>query len=463
MPAQAWLGLLPPSLRQAQDTPQIPPSPPPEAPHEGKDRIGSRIARNVGWLAGARGFTGLLSIFYLAFASRALGPRDFGTFALVLTYGQLVANLVQFQSWKGVIRFGAIHLRKERPARLARLFGFTATLDAFGIVVGSIVAAVGVPLVSNILHWSADQQVLASIFAVALLFGTGGTPSGILRLFGRFDLLAFTEGIGPTIRLFGAMAAWLTDSGIAVFLAIWAGAAIAQSVGQWLATLILHQTKLTFGIRAFRIAIGENHRLWRFMILTNVSSSMSLFWMQLGTLAVGAVAGPVQAGGFRMAHRLSKGIANPIELVTRALYPEFARLVADNNFRILGRLLIRITCVASALAAVTVGIVAVGGKWILGSIAGPQFEFAYLFLTLLSVSTAIDLASFALEPYHIAQGRAGRILRIRLIGAVAYLGILALLLPRIGARGAAIAAICASAVMFGQLILSTWQILRGKV
>lgn len=422
----------------------------------------SRIARNVGWLAGASGFAGVLSIFYLAFAARGLGARDFGTFALVLTYGQLVANLVQFQSVKGVIRFGAIHLRNARPDRLPRLFGFMATLDALSIVVGSVVAVIGVPLVASLLQWSVDQQRLAAIFAVALSLGTGGTPSGILRLFGRFDLIGFTDAIGPIVRLVGAFAAWLEGGGIAVYLAIWAGAVISQSCAQWLAAVITFRVRPTFGIRAFRMVLNENHRVGRFMVLTNISNSVTLFWMQLGTLAVGAVAGPVQAGGFRIAQRIAKGIGNPVELVTRALYPEFAKLVADNNFARLGRMLVRITAVASALAALTVAIVAFGGKWILALIAGPQFEFAYLPLVLFSVATAIDLAAFALDPYHIAQGRAGRIFRIRLIGAGAYLIILLLLLPRIGASGAAIAAIGASAVLFAQLGFSTWQILREK-
>ena len=52
-----------------------------------------RLAKNIGWLAGSRGFTGLVSVAYLAIAARALGPRGFGSFTLVLTYGQLIHGL----------------------------------------------------------------------------------------------------------------------------------------------------------------------------------------------------------------------------------------------------------------------------------------------------------------------------------------------------------------------------------
>ncbi|MES2002308.1 MAG: lipopolysaccharide biosynthesis protein [Pseudomonadota bacterium] len=423
-----------------------------------------RLARNVGWLAGARGLTGVLSIVYLGFASRTLGARDFGTFALILTFGQLVANLVQFQSVKGVIRYGVIHLDKDQSvrsaqsARLARLFGAMATFDLLGIAAGAIIAVGAIPMVAGLFAWSGDRQVVTAAFTVALLLSNSGTPTGILRLFGRFDRLAMIEEIGPCIRVAGAFLAWLTGGEIAVFLAVWAVAALVQSAAQWWASLAIDGIRFEIGRRSFRKAIGENHRLWRFMLFTNLSNSLTLFWMQLGTLAVGAVAGPVQAGGFRIAQRVAKGIGNPVELVTRALYPEFAKMVAANRFDALGRVLVRTTLVASALATVTVLAVALGGKWILDVIAGAQFQFAYWLLVLLSISTAFDLASFALDPYHIAQGRPGRILRTRFVGALVYLAILALALPRLGASGAAYAAIAASAAMFAQLIQSARQI-----
>ena len=422
----------------------------------------SRVARNFGWMAGARGFVGILSIFYLAVASRALGLREFGNFALILSFGQLVATLVQFQAAEAVIRFGAIHLSNDRPDRLPRLFGFMATLELLGIVIGSGLAFACMPLVAPLYQWTAHQQLLAAIFAVALLLGTGGTPAGILRLFVRFDLISYTEGIGSIIRLVGASIAWWAGAGIGAFLAIWALSVIAQTAAQWFASIVALHIRLEFGKRAIRTTLAENHKLWRFMVLTNLSNSVTAVWVQLGTLAVGAVAGQAQAGGFRIAQRIAKAIGNPVELVSRALFPEFAKLVAQNAFRKLGRMLIRITAVATALAAVTVAILALGGQWIIALIAGPQYEFAYIPMLLLSVATAIDLASFALDPYHIAQGRAGRILRIRLVAAGGYLIVLAVLLPRFGASGAAIAGIAASIILFVQLGISSRQILRDK-
>lgn len=419
-----------------------------------------RFARNVGWLAGSRGFTGVVSLAYLAIAARALGPQKFGSFTLILTYGQLIGNLVQFQSWKGVIRYGALHYAANDRARLARLFGFTATLDWASALVGFAIAVLGVPLVAPLLHWNLGEQQSATLFGGFLLLTTGATASGMLRLFDRFDLLAYSEAAAPVVRLVGVVLAWAFGGGVGTFLIIWAAAAAAQAALQWIAALFAHRWKIALGPRSFRAAMHENRRILRFMIQTNIANSLSLFWMQLGTLAVGAVAGPAEAGGFRIAQRLSKAIAKPVDPITRALYPELARLVAEDDHATLRHVALWTSGVAALLAAIVVLATGFGGREILRLIVGPRFEFAHQFLFLLSIAAAIDLAGFGLEPLHNARGRTGRVLRSRAVGALIYLILLALLLRQARGEGAAIAAIGASLAIFVQLAASAAKLLR---
>ena len=423
--------------------------------------VHSRIARNVGWLLGGRGFAGVISLVYLGVAARTLGPDRFGAFTLILTYGQLVANIVQFQSWKGVIRFGAAHIAEQRADRLARLLGFTALLDWSSAIAGAVIAAVGVILIAPLLHWSSEEQRQAAAFGAALLLTTGATPTGMLRLFDRFDLLTCSEAVAPVVRLLGAVAAWKAGGGVAAFLVVWALAALAQTLAGWAAAILIHGSRLSIGRAAYRQAIAENHRVWRFMLQTSLSSSLGFFCEQAGTLAVGAVAGPAMAGGFRIADRLANGITKPAETVTRALYPELARLVASNDRATLRKLFIRTSWIAGSLAILVVAICAIAGPLVLRLLAGRQFEFAQPFLLLLAISAAIYLSGFVLEPFHNAHGRSGRVLRARAVGAVIYGLLLVGLLPLMGAMGAGVAAIVTAIVIFMQLALSARAILRS--
>lgn len=433
-----------------------------EADQEGaKGRsVFGRLARNTVWIFTSRGFNSIVSVAYLAIAARALGPVAFGAFALILTYAQLLANFVQFQSWKGIVRYGALHVAERRPDRLERLFGFAATLDFSSAILGALIAIAGVPLIAPLFGWSQQDQLTTSVFAAVLLLTTGSTPSGILRLFDRFDLSAYAEAVGPLVRLAGAIIVWITDGGVVGFLAVWATAAVTQGLAKWAATILINRSRLAFGRQAFRKAVEENDRVWRFMLQTNASNSVSMFWMQLGTLSVGAVAGAAEAGAFRLARRLAEGIVRPIEPIALAVYPELARLVAEDDHAQLRQVVTRITIASIALALVLVLITGVAGRLILRVIAGEEFEFAYPFLFLLSIATAIELAGFAFEPVHNAHGRSWMILRSKLIAAAAYGLLLLVLLPRIGAQGAAFAAIICSLLIFLQLGFSTARLLR---
>lgn len=422
-----------------------------------------RLIKNVGWIAGSRGFNAVVSIGYMAFAARALGPAQFGVFAIILTYAQLIANFVQFQSWKGVIRYGSLHCAAERPDRLKRLFGYTAALDFGSAIVGSLIAIVAVPFMAPLFHWSPHEQTLAAVFAGVLLLTTGATPMGILRLFDRFDITAYCEAIGPLVRLAGSIVAWTATAGPETFLIIWAVAGILQAAAQWAAVFFINGSRLSLRPTDLRLALAENERIWPFMLQTNISSAISMFWLQLGTLAVGAYVGPAQAGAFRLARRLSKGIVRPIQPVTQALYPELTRLVAADDHAQLRKVVIRCTLVSMALAIGIVAFVGVGGREILRLIAGKEFEFAYPLLFLLSIATAIDFAGFALEPVQNAHGKSWNVLRAKIIAAIIYAGLLAVLLPRMGGEGAAIAAIICSGVIFAQLAYLAYRTLHDHL
>lgn len=424
------------------------------------DSLIARLARNIGWLLSGQGVTAVFSLIYLAIAARSLGPKQFGIFMVVLTYAQLFANIVQFQSWKGVIRFGALHLSDGNRERLSRLLGFTAALDWSSAIGGAVLAAGGSFVLAPLFGWAPDVQHKAAIFAAALLLTTGATATGMLRLFDRFDLLIYCEAFSPSVRLIGAIIAWSSGGGVSAFLLVWALAALAQTSATWIAALIVHRRGLSVGRRSFRQAVSENPGVWRFMWQTSLAGSFDFFWVQAGTLAVGAYAGPALAGGYRLADRIATSIAKPTETITRALYPELARLVASDDRETLRKLFRRTAGISVALAAAVVLIAATAGRLILRLIAGPHFEFAQPFLLILAMSAAVNIAGFSLEPFHNAHGRSGRVLRARVVGTVAYLLLLTFLLPRFGAIGAAIATAITSAVIVTQLALSARQILR---
>lgn len=419
----------------------------------------SRAGKNFGWLAGSTGLSAVASLFYVALAARTLAPRGFGSFALVMTYGELVTNLAQFQSWKALTSFGAAHLRMGNQARLRRLFGYTAFLDLLSGIAGALIGSLGVLLVGPWLHWLPSEEIAAVWFTTALLLTSSTTPAGVLRLFNRFDLQVYSETIAQVTRLAGCIVGWAIGAGIDWFLGVWALAALLQLAVQWAAVLALGH-RFSFGRRALRLTAHENRGLWPFMLKTNVSSTLSLFWIQCGTLVVGMRAGPIDAGGFRLAHRFSLAMLKPVEIAAKAVFPELTQLVAGSDARAMRKVLIRVSSIAAAFGALVVVAIALWGREVLHLVAGHRFEFAQEYLFLLSIAAAINVAGFALEPFLNAHFRAGTVLRAYAVAAFLYGVLLAALLPSTGARAAAYSAIAAAIAVAIQMGFSAARILR---
>jgi O-antigen/teichoic acid export membrane protein len=407
----------------------------------------ARMGRNLAWLLGGRGFQAVASLVYLGVAARALGPEGFGHFSLVLAYGQAIANVAQIQSWQTVIRYGMIHLTAGMRDRLGRLLGFTTLLDCAGAALGALAALVAVPLVARWLGWDSGEQARAAWFGVALLLSIGATPTGMLRLVDRFDMITWVQAVGPLVRLGGALAAWAFGAGVEGFLIAWAAAALAQHAATWTAALALTGLPIAFSRQGLRAARGENEGIWRFMLTTNAAGTIGLLTDQLATLAVGGAAGAAAAGGYRIASKIARALARPIQIAARIVYPEMARLHARADLATLDHVSTRVARLGLLLAVGVILVGILGGPWLIQALAGRDFGFARGLLAILSIGVALDLSGFALEPLLVAHGRAGQVLRIRIAGALLFGALLVALLPAFDAVAAAIATVAASLLM----------------
>ena len=420
-----------------------------------------RMGRNSGWLAGSAAFSAVASIVYMALAARTLGPWAFGVFALTMTFGELLTDLAQFQSWKAITSFGAVHHVAEDEARLSRLFGYTIRVDLVTGLVGAAVAGVAARLIAPLLHWSAHEAHVAGLFGAALLLTSSTAPAGMLRLFDRFDFQVLSDALAQATRLIGCLVGWAVGGDVDWFLGVWAVAALLQLLSQLWAVLMVGQRPHLFR-QSLSLVQGENPGLWPFMVKTNLSSSVSMIWMHFGTLAVGARAGAVEAGGFRLAHRFSLAIMKPVEIATKTLFPELARLVAGDNLTAARTLLVRASAISAIFAVVLVTAAGLFGGEFLRLVAGPGFGYAHQFLLLLSIAAAINVAGFGLEPFLAAHLRAGAVLRANVIAGLIYALLLLATLHRFSANSAAFASIAAALALIVQLCASAIWIFAGE-
>jgi O-antigen/teichoic acid export membrane protein len=274
----------------------------------------------------------------------------------------------------------------------------------------------------------------------------------------RFDVLAWQAGLISLIRVAGGIVALAMGASMEGFLL----AAAVATVGSWFylagsAVAELNRRGLLKDF-SWRGPLTEGMPgAWRFAWNTNLATTLDVAFTHVATLIVGAMVGPSQAGFWRVGRQVADAMAKPAKLLTPALYPELARLRADNHHHAMWRLARNVGLLAGGVALVMLAISAFAGPTLLALVMGKAFEPAANVMTWQVGAAVIGVFALPLEPMLISLGKPGAAVRVRLAVSAAFLAILPFLVTRFGLIGAGAGlAAAAGGLALGML----WFILR---
>jgi O-antigen/teichoic acid export membrane protein len=412
----------------------------------------ARILANTGWLLGGKGVGAVLSLAYLAIVTRTLGVVDFGRFALVLSAATVIKTLVSFDSWQIVVRYGQHHLAMDDQAAggdaLNRLLRFCILIDLASAVAGGVIAAGIILAFGHRLDIGPDMGWQVWLFCMVMLVTIRSSPTGVLRLFDRFDSAAFAETMIPVGRMAGALIAWVVMPDITGYLIAWSAAELLCAVSYWYLALKVGRERIGRW-RAGRAldARHENPGIIGFLTATNIQTSLSSVGQQVAVLIVGGFVGPAGAGLYRLANQLANSLTKISSLLSRSIFVELSRTSTQGR-EALSELFRRTNRLALVAGAVIIALILAIGHPLLGLIAGQAFLPAYPLLLMLGIAACIDLIGVSYRPLLMATDRAGLSLRIAIVSTLLLLGVQALLLPPFGTNGAAMANIISSLAAF---------------
>lgn len=423
----------------------------------------ARILANTGWLLGGKGVGAVLSLAYLAIVTRTLGVTDFGRFALILSAAQVIKTLVSFDSWQIVVRYGQTHLAANNGDALNRVLRFCILIDLASAAAGGVIAAAIILIFGDLLELAPGMAVQAWLFCMVMMITIRSSPTGVLRLFDRFDSAALAETMIPVGRMVGAGVALALMPGMTGFLIAWGFAELLCAVSYW--GLALREGRGRIGQwRAGRAldARTENPGIIGFLTATNLQTSLSAMGQQVAVLVVGLFVGPAGAGLYRLANQLANSLTKISSLLSRSIFVELSRTHGSEGADALHALFRRTNRLALVAGGVIIALILVIGHPLLGLIAGKAFLPAYPLLLLLGMSACIDLVGVSYRPLLMATDRAGLSLRITFVATLLLLGMQAALLPLYGTIGAAGANIIASIASFAMMGLASRRTIPPK-
>lgn len=406
-----------------------------------------RLIRNIGWLLTGRGVNAVLSIVYLALATRTLGLDHFGYFAIILALGQTVTGLANFQTWQFVVRWG---VGEDGPGDAT---GFAIALDMLSVALGLVLAAALVWSAPLWLPLPAELLPVAFGYCVVALLSIRTTPTGLLRLRFAYARATAAESVQPIVRAAGAGIAAVAMPTVTGFVLAWAAAEIAVATALWIAAS--KQEKIDLSRISFTRIPRAHPGAWRFVWSTNMSGSLNVGSKQVLILLVGAIGGETAAGGFRVASQLGQALVSLAQTVSKAIYPELVH--AQDTAHDMARRMANIALIAGVLAVL---VTLFFGRTALALIAGPEFRVFWT-MVILAIAGAIELVGASLESLLVSAGRAGTAFFIRAVPTLIGLALLDVAMGWNGTKGAAFTVLGSSALSvigFWVAIISLSQI-----
>ena len=404
-----------------------------------------RALTNTGWLMGARGVNAVLSLVYLALATRELGPERFGIFVIAFTFAQLVVAFCSFQTWQVIIRWG----QTEEERRTAT--GFALALDGVTIAVGTVIAALALYFFGEAMLLPDKMLVPTFLFTLASLVSIRSTPTGLLRLHDRYDRAAYADATTSIVRAVGAGIVIFVKPSIQSFLIVWGTAEVLTAVVYWWLSARTEPIHLS-RISLTRLPKEERVRgegAWSFVIGTSLTAMLSVASRKLLVILVGVIGGAALAGIYRVASQLGEGLLKLAQALLRGVYPELVRDPAKAR-ELAGR--IARLAIYTGIAAIVLA--ALLGDWIILAIAGSAYLAAYWPMIVLAAGSAMELAGASLEALLVARGKA--ILNFVLRGVPLVLGFAALpwAIDWLGATGAALMVLVATAISVAGFVVA---------
>ncbi|WP_425409729.1 lipopolysaccharide biosynthesis protein [Hyphococcus sp.] len=412
----------------------------------------ARILRNARALLSGKAAGGVLSLAYLAIAARGLGPEGLGALVLAHTYALVVAGLARFQSWQAVIRFGAPMARAGDTARLKDLLRYTIRLDLISAAVSVAAALMAAPFAARAFGWPEEIRGLITAYCLATPFLIAATPTGVLRLYDRFNLLGLQLTLMPLVRFTGAIVLWISGAGLAAFLIVWIASVFVHGGSLWwLGWRELQKRKQT--PRIFGKAERAADKAWLpFMIKTNLSSSIDLMHNNIPVLIVGAVLGQAAAGFLKLAFNLANLLAQPVNMFNQATYPELSRVEAEKGHGEMIKVAFRSVGVAIAIAIPIVLVYFLLRRPLALAVGGEEFLAAAPLIAMMAAAQLFRIAALGFESAVLARGRAGWALTGQAAGALAHLAFLAAMLTVMGVAAAPVAIMAGWSVLIAVLL-----------
>jgi O-antigen/teichoic acid export membrane protein len=419
-----------------------------------------RVARDVTLTTSSSAVAALCSIAALALNARSLGPGDFGTLAVIQAYVTFISGLCTFESWQPVIRLSARSRSRLGPAASCGI-----ALDISAAFLAAAVAIGGVLLFGEAIGVSHQNRLLALIYSITLLASLSGTPKGVLRLNGRYDVIVGNQLAQGAAVVVASLVLWAVDAPLIAYVIVLAAIGALYNLTLFVRLLVYAGRE---NIKLFNPLRSRSKRrfFWTFLVMatgTSLLSTLVSARRHIALFLVAGLLGEVAAGSYSVASRLATMVSRLTGPLNQVIFPEIAKLSSEEAPSSLYRLNTRVTVVSACAAAGMAGVGILLQKVIVVLAAGPAYADASLLFAILFAAECLGLAGTHFSPLIQVLVGTKPLLKIMAFATIVYLPLSLALSGWLGMSGIAWAGLIVSAVIYTAMMVVSQLLLKRRI
>lgn len=400
----------------------------------------ARALRNAGYLLGGSGVIAVLGFATTILAARELGLKGYGILLLIHSFTGAAAVGTRLQTWQPILQLGTSLFEAQECSRFQALLRHCLKLDIAGALVAVLIGMPLAFLCGGWLGWAGHEHVALVYVSCALFMNTGATI-GVMRLANRYKMAAVADSLAALVRFIGSgLGLWLHWQ-LSGFLVVWYLSIVTAFTTD--ALFLWGLSRVLPSLRGFSLTNGawrsREPGFWKLLLPTSADQALIGLASRVDILVVGALLGGAAAALYRVAGQIGEALAQPAQLLTPALYPEFVRLREQQDWAGLRHIVWRIFRGLLLFSALAIVVVWVAGPWLLSHMLGQHIPAALWLMLLMTSASAIDLWNVPFEPLLVSFGYAHRLFQSRLVIMLLGLGVLYWFAGLWGIDGAAIA------------------------
>ena len=397
------------------------------------DKLLQKVIRNTGYLLSSNVLSMGLSMFQSILAGRLLGVAGFGLIATVTVFATTLNKIFSFRMNELVVKYFGEALatgNKEKAAAVVKAAGIGEMISAALSFTLLIILA---PLAAKQLAEDAGTARLFIAYGTIILANfTYETFFGVIQVRNHFRNQALVNLTSSLVNAAVIAWAYFTQKGLGEVLAAYIIGKFILGIG----TSILGWREMDKAVgkgwwRTNLNALPPIKELLGFAFSTNISNTVIHLVRDNEALWIAWFLTPVDVGYAKTALAIINLVQVPITPFIATSYPEINNAVIQEDWKLLRRLLKRITLISGTWTGLSTIGLALFGRWLL-MWYGPDFLPAYIPMLIFLVGLGFANILFWNRPLLLSLGLPLVPYRVSLFCGIAKVGLAFLLVPRFG-------------------------------